>query len=183
MNHSSENQGAAGNLWPDELKILVVDDDQALLNLIRLSLEPAGFRVLRTTKPEEGIDLALREQPDLLILDIMMPGIDGLELLRRVRRHPKLAKIPAIIVSARVSSASKLRMLKLFETDDDHIAAYLGKPFDLAMLLKTVKAVLIEYKTHLLEKNSSYEKPRTATQPVYHSEIQKPELQQVEKNY
>ena len=85
------------NLWPDELKILIVDDDQDMLNLVRLSLEPAGFRVLRTTKSDEGLDLALREMPDLLLLDIMMSGIDGLELLRRVRRHPKLTHIPAII--------------------------------------------------------------------------------------
>ena len=174
----------ADNLWPDELKILVVDDDQVLLNLIRLSLEPAGFRVLRTTKPEEGLDLAIREQPDLLLLDIMMPGIDGFELLRRVRRQPVLAKIPAIIISARVSSASKLRMLKLFETDDDHIAAYLGKPFDLAVLLKTVKAVLIEYKSILLEKNNKpHEQAWKATQPIYSPAIQKAEFKQVEENY
>lgn|GEM_PF-2923379 len=183
MNISPENQGMADNLWPDELKILIVDDDQALLNLMRLSLEPAGFRVLRTTRPEEGLDLALREQPDLLLVDIMMPGIDGLELLRRVRRHPTLTNIPAIIVSARVSSASKLRMLKLFETDDDHIAAYLGKPFDLSTLLKTVKAALIEYKAILLEKKRVHEKPWKTTQSLYSAAIQEPEFKQVEENY
>jgi DNA-binding response OmpR family regulator len=92
------------NLWPDELKLLSIDDDQEMLNLIRLSLEPAGFRVLRTTKPEEGLELALREKPDMLLLDIMLPGLDGLELLRRIRRQPKLAQIPAIIISARAGN-------------------------------------------------------------------------------
>ena len=107
----TNNYVMSNNLWPDELKILTVDDDQDMLNLIRLSLEPAGFRILRTTKPEEGLNLALQEKPDLLLLDIMMPGIDGFELLRRIRRHPKLAHVPVIVISARASSADQLRML------------------------------------------------------------------------
>jgi len=118
------------NLWPDELKILSVDDEQEVLNLIRLSLEPAGFRVLRTTKPEEGLMLALQEKPDLLLLDVMLPNIDGFELLRRIRRHPKLKLVPAIILSARADTADKVRMLQLSEGREDVIAAYLGKPFD-----------------------------------------------------
>jgi CheY-like chemotaxis protein len=141
------------NLWPDELKILIVDDDQDMLNLVRLSLEPAGFRVLRTTKSDEGLDLALREMPDLLLLDIMMSGIDGLELLRRVRRHPKLTHIPAIIISAWANSPDQLRMLK---------------PFELTTLLKTVKTVLIEHKDVLLEKNKPLQKPWEAKQATYH---------------
>ncbi|MCB0169012.1 MAG: response regulator [Anaerolineae bacterium] len=140
------------NLWPDEIKILVIDDEQDILNLIRLSLEPAGFRILRTTRPEEGLDLARREKPDLLILDIMMPGLDGLELLRRVRRHPALAKIPVIVVSARVSSADQLRMLQIAGDIDREIDAYVGKPFDPGFLLKTVKTVLLNHRDFLLAK-------------------------------
>src|SRR6185503_892591 len=79
---SPQNFLMSGNLWPDELKILVIDDEQDTLNLIRLSLEPAGFRVIRTTRPEEGLALALREEPDMLVLDLMMPNLDGMELLR-----------------------------------------------------------------------------------------------------
>ena len=140
------------NLWPDEIKILVIDDEQDILNLIRLSLEPAGFRILRTTRPEEGLDLARREKPDLLILDIMMPGLSGLELLRRVRRHPTLAKIPVIVVSARVSSADQLRMLQIAGDIDREIDAYVGKPFDPGFLLKTVKTVLLNHRDFLLAK-------------------------------
>ena len=154
------------NLWPDELKVLIVDDEQDILNLMRLSLEPAGFRVLRTTNPEEGLDLAFREQPDLLLLDIMMPSIDGLELLRRIRLHPKLAHMPAIIISARANSADQLRMLKLCETDEDDIAAYLGKPFDPAILLKTVKNVLVEHRDFLIEKKKAVAIPLEALSPV-----------------
>jgi DNA-binding response OmpR family regulator len=143
----------SGNLWPDELKILVIDDEQDTLNLIRLSLEPAGFRVLRTTKPEEGLAMALREQPDLLVLDLMMPNLDGMELLRRVRRNPKLEQVPVIVVSARAGTPTQQRMLQVSQAQSDTIDAYIGKPFAPADLLKTVKQVLIKHKDYLLEKN------------------------------
>jgi two-component system alkaline phosphatase synthesis response regulator PhoP len=147
------------NLWPDELKILVIDDEQEILNLIRLSLEPAGFRVLRTSNPEEGLSMALREKPDLLVLDIMMPELDGMELLRRVRRHPVMQKVPAIIVSARVSSVDQQRMVQLVQGSPDEIDAYIGKPFDPAALLRTVKRVLIHHREFLLEKNKQPKRP------------------------
>jgi DNA-binding response OmpR family regulator len=155
-----------GNLWPDELKILVVDDEQEVLNLIRFSLEPAGFRVLRTTRPEEGLKMALREKPDLMLLDIMMPGLDGFELLRRVRRNPALTKIPAIIVSAWADGADKVRMLQISHNVDDTIDAYVGKPFDPAGLLHTVKEVLMTHRSFLLEKNQGL-KPWERHKPLY----------------
>jgi DNA-binding response OmpR family regulator len=142
------------NLWPDELKILVVDDEQDILNLIRLSLEPAGFRVLRTTRSAEGLELALREIPDLLVLDIVMPGLNGLELLRRVRRHPKLKEVPAIILSANASTVNQRRMLKMAQEAEDHVDAYLGKPFNPSELLCIVKQVLVNHKDFLLEKQA-----------------------------
>jgi DNA-binding response OmpR family regulator len=150
------------NLWPDELKILVVDDEQDILNLIRLSLEPAGFRVLRARHPQEGLDLALRERPDLLLLDIVLPGFNGLELLRRVRRHPKLQQIPAIVLSARAETAGQKRLLKLAEEDDARVDVYLGKPFDPSVLLQTVKDVLVQHKDYLLQK----QRTRTKTNPA-----------------
>lgn len=157
------------NLWPDELKILTVDDEQDILNLIRFSLEPAGFRVIRTTRPTEGLQLALSEQPDLLLLDIMMPEFDGFELLRRIRRHPKLQDVPVIVVSAKASTTDRLRMLQLSAGDADKIDAYLGKPFDPAVLLKTVKDVLVKHKEYLLLKNSTVGKPwESASQVAYH---------------
>ena len=149
----SDNYPTDFNLWPDELKLLVVDDEQDMLNLMRLSLEPAGFRVIRTTKPEEGLNLAIKEKPDLLLLDLMMPGLDGYEFLRRVRRHPKVKSTPVIVVSARANTMDQLRMLRLNETEEDEVDAYLGKPFDPAVLLKTVKAVLLRHKDFLFEKN------------------------------
>jgi len=145
------------NLWPDELRILVIDDDQDVLNLIRLSLEQAGFRVLRTTKAEEGLAMVLRERPDLLLLDIMMPEIDGLELLRRVRRHPTMGKIPTIIISARAGTVSQQRMMEITLADQE-VDACIGKPFNPAALLQTVKNVLIKHREFILTKNEQTEK-------------------------
>ena len=147
------------NLWPDELKILAIDDHQDILNLIRLSLEPAGFRLIRTSDPKEGLSLAMHEKPDLLLLDLMMPELDGFELLRRLRRHPKLEKMPVIVISAKVNTVDQLRMLQISNPDYNSIDAYMGKPFSPAVLLQTVKDVLMKHKDYILEKNETLEKP------------------------
>jgi two-component system response regulator AdeR len=153
------------NLWPDELKILVIDDEQEILNLIRLSLEQAGFRVIRTTKAEEGLALVLQAKPDLLLLDVMMPDLDGLELLRRVRRHPAMGQVPVIIVSARASNINQQRMLQLSLSEQD-VAAFVGKPFNPGDLVQTVKEVLIQHKEFILAKNKKTEK-RWAEQTIF----------------
>jgi DNA-binding response OmpR family regulator len=147
------------NLWPDELKILVIDDEQDFLNIIRLSLEPAGFRVLRTNKPEEGLALALREDPDLLILDLTMPTLDGIELLRRVRRDPRMGKVPVIIVSARINNLNQRRIDQLLGHPATSIDACLGKPFEPGHLLKTVKEVLLNHRDELFQKKKFGGKP------------------------
>jgi DNA-binding response OmpR family regulator len=147
------------NLWPDEIKILAIDDHQDILNLIRLSLEPAGFRLIRTSDPKEGLSLGLSELPDLLLLDLMMPGLDGFELLRRLRRHEKLAKLPVIVISAKVNTVDQQRILQVSEPDYNSIDAYLGKPFSPGLLLNTVKETLIKHRDFVLEKNQTQLKP------------------------
>jgi DNA-binding response OmpR family regulator len=165
----SLKQDSVTNLWPDELKILTVDDDQNMLNLIRMSLEPAGFRILRTTKPSEGLDLALHEKPDMIILDIMMPDLDGFELLRRIRRHHVLAHIPVIVVSARACTEDQVRVLQLSANSEDRIAAYLGKPFAPADLLRTVKDTLVAHKKILIDKRQNRIRPDDTPTAVYAS--------------
>lgn len=145
------------NLWPDELKILAIDDHQDILNLMRLSLEPAGFRLIRTNNPKEGLSLAQSEEPDLLLLDLMMPELDGFELLRRLRRNPKLEKMPVIVVSAKASTIDQQRMLQISQPDS--IDVYLGKPFSPAILLQTVKDVLLKHRDYILEKHKPPERP------------------------
>ena len=147
------------NLWPDEIKILAIDDHQDILNLIRLSLEPAGFRLIRTSDPQEGLSLGLSELPDLLLLDLMMPGLDGFDLLRRLRRHEKLEKMPVIVISAKVNTVDQQRILQVSEPDYSSIDAYLGKPFSPGLLLNTVKKTLIKHRDFVLEKNKTQIKP------------------------
>jgi len=147
------------NLWPDEIKILAIDDHQDILNLIRLSLEPAGFRLIRTSDPKEGLSLGLSELPDLLLLDLMMPGLDGFDLLRRLRRHEKLEKLPVIVISAKVNTIDQQRILQVSEPDYSSIDAYLGKPFSPGLLLNTVKETLIKHRDFVLEKNQTQVKP------------------------
>jgi CheY-like chemotaxis protein len=144
------------NLWPDELKLLAIDDHQDILNLIRLSLEPAGFRLIRTSNAVEGLSLALSEGPDLLLLDLMMPELDGFEVLRRLRRHPQTEKLPVIIISAKIGTVDQQRMLQIANPDSS-VDAYMAKPFSPAVLLQTVKEVLLKHRDNILEKH----KPRT----------------------
>jgi DNA-binding response OmpR family regulator len=156
---SQDNPTVPQNLWPDELKILAIDDHQDILNLIRLSLEPAGFRLIRTSNPKEGLSLAMSEEPDLLLLDLMMPELDGFELLRRLRRNPKLEKMPVIIVSAKVGTVDQQRMLQVSNPDYNLADVYIGKPFSPAVLLQTVKKVLLKHRDFILEKHTRPQKP------------------------
>jgi CheY-like chemotaxis protein len=158
-NLSQDNPPAPQNLWPDELKILAIDDHQDILNLIRLSLEPAGFRLIRTSDPKEGLSLAMSEEPDLLLLDLMMPVLDGFELLRRLRRNPKFEKMPVIVVSAKVGTVDQQRILQVSNPDYNSVDVYIGKPFSPAVLLQTVKKVLLKHRDFILEKHQRPQKP------------------------
>lgn len=128
--------------------------------MIRFSLEPAGFRVIRTHKPQEGVSLAHEEKPDLLILDVTMANFDGLELLQHIRSDQTLAMIPIIVVSTRAQTIDQQRILQLCLPDPEEIEAFIGKPVNPALLLNTVKAVLTKHKDYLLRKNKRSERFR-----------------------
>ena len=78
---------------------LVVEDDEMAANLLRVQLEDGGFRIVRTTTAEVGLELAGRERPDVIVLDILLPGMDGWEMLERLKRDPGLCTIPVVIFS------------------------------------------------------------------------------------
>jgi DNA-binding response OmpR family regulator len=114
-------------------RILVIDDDPAIRKFIRANLVARSYEVFLAVDGEEGLRVLEKEMPDLILLDIMMPKIDGLEVCRRVREW---SKIPIIILSARAGEMDKVKCLD-YGADD-----YLTKPFSLRELLSRIKAVL-----------------------------------------
>ena len=114
-------------------RILVVDDEPGIIRALQTSLEANGFETLAATNGSEALEAIDEELPDLLILDIIMPKMDGFEVCRRVRQ---LSEIPIIMLSARKSEEDKVRCLNLGSDD------YISKPFSMNELVARVKAVL-----------------------------------------
>lgn len=111
-------------------KVLVIDDEQAIRMLIVAILEDEGHSVVDARDGFEGLRLLAQEQPDVVVLDIMMPGIDGHETFRRIREGPDYDGVPVIMVSAGSFQAPA------------GVAAFIRKPFDLMDFLNTIERVL-----------------------------------------
>lgn len=117
-------------------KILVVDDETNILELIKFNLEKDGHQVITTTSGEEGLRLAKIEQPDLIILDVMLPEPDGLEVCRRLRSDQATSMVPVLMVSARGDTLDRVMGLEMGADD------YIPKPFSPRELSARVKAAL-----------------------------------------
>lgn len=113
--------------------ILVVDDDPKILRLLRVELTAQGFQVLVAERGREALEVVERQRPDLVILDIIMPGMDGLEVLRRLRES---SGVPVILLTAKGTDADKIIGLELGADD------YLAKPFNPEELTARMRAVL-----------------------------------------
>ena len=113
--------------------ILVVDDEPRIVDLARDYLEHAGFRVITASDGRAAVDTARRDRPDLVVLDLGLPGLDGLDVTRELRRD---GSIPIVMVTARDDELDKLLGLELGADD------YLTKPFSPRELVARVKAVL-----------------------------------------
>jgi two-component system alkaline phosphatase synthesis response regulator PhoP len=113
--------------------ILVVDDEARIAKLVRDYLERAGFGVLTARDGEMALTLARREHPDLIILDLMLPGVDGLDVCRRLRQE---SGVPIIMLTARVEEADRVVGLELGADD------YVTKPFSPRELVARVRATL-----------------------------------------
>lgn len=118
----------------DGKRILVVDDDRNLRKIIQTNLELAGYDVVTAGNGAEAIDVLDSMQPDLVVLDVMMPVMDGVETARRIRRHPSNAHVPIIMLTAKGEVEDKLTG---FEAGIDD---YMTKPFGPQELLARVKA-------------------------------------------
>jgi len=116
--------------------VLVVDDEQDVVELIRYNLERAGYRVTCAGTGEETLALARSVSPDLVLLDLMLPGVDGLDVCRQLREDPATRDVPIVMVSARGEEADVVAGLELGADD------YVTKPFSPRVLVSRVKAVL-----------------------------------------
>ncbi len=117
-------------------RILVVDDDPDILQFVQINLELDGFRVETAPGGRQALERASENPPDLMLLDIMMPEIDGLTVLRRMRSNPTTGSVPVIILSARSLAEDRVKGLDLGADD------YITKPFDLEELVARVRTVL-----------------------------------------
>ena len=116
--------------------ILVIDDEKDLIELVRYNLEKEGFDVIAATDGQSGLDVIKRHRPDLVVLDLMMPGLDGLQVCQRLRSDPRSGRIPVIMLTAKATEADRVVGLELGADD------YITKPFSPREVVARVKAVL-----------------------------------------
>lgn len=122
--------------WRVEPLILIVEDESALATLLRYNLQAEGYRVLDVDDGRRAFDLIQARQPDLVILDWMLPGLSGIEICRELRRSPPTRDLPVMMLTARAEEADRVRGLDTGADD------YLTKPFSLAELKARVRALL-----------------------------------------
>ncbi len=116
--------------------ILVIDDERDLIDLVRYNLEKEGFEVIAATDGQSGLEVASKHAPDLVVLDLMMPGFDGLQVCQRLRADPRTARMPVIMLTAKATEADRIVGLELGADD------YITKPFSPREVVARVKAVL-----------------------------------------
>lgn len=129
------------------MRVLVIDDEPQIRQTLRTALERHDYEVMLAASGEEGLDIAARQAPDLVILDLAMPGTNGFEVCRQLRRW---TKIPIIILSVRGSEDDKIQALDLGADD------YLTKPFGMRELFARMRAVLRRTATDNQEPSSQF---------------------------
>jgi two-component system alkaline phosphatase synthesis response regulator PhoP len=117
-------------------KILIADDDSFLLRLVGYLFGKEGYETVSAMDGEEALRKIETEKPDLVILDVMMPGIDGLEVCRQLRSHPETAALPIVMLSARSKVSDRIAGLQAGANE------YLGKPSDARQVVGCVAALL-----------------------------------------
>lgn len=127
---------AATDTSTGTVRILVVEDEADLRELIQYNLKRGGFQVDTAEAGEKAIQAVSQSPPHLILLDLLLPGMDGLEVCRRLKSHPRTASIPVIMVTAKGEDADVVKGLELGADD------YVTKPFSPRVLLARVRAVL-----------------------------------------
>ncbi len=129
MNISVNEQVSSYNIGSN-LPILVIDDDQAMRNMLETVLLDEGYSVILARNGKEGLELAARQRPALVLLDLMMPVMDGWQFLDAIKQMPEFADLPVLLLSASRQIASAAR--------ENPVKGYIPKPFDLIKLLTCI---------------------------------------------
>lgn len=119
-------------------RILVVDDEVAIVRVLRDRLEMEGFEVLTAYNGSEGVEIALKEQPDLIIMDITMPNMDGLTAAKLLREKPETAHIPIVMLTARGQESDEQAGYQA------GAVLYFTKPFSTRQLVREIRSILGE---------------------------------------
>ena len=116
--------------------VLIVDDDQRLREYVRVNLEAEGYVVREAASAEEGLAALGAESPDLILLDVMMPQVDGWEMLQQIQEHTGVGAIPVVMFSGKVDERSAA------EAESRGAQGFIGKPFDPRSLIESTKQLL-----------------------------------------
>src|SRR5947208_9676291 len=142
-------------MYSRNMKILMIEDEANIVQLIRLYLEQANFATLIASDGAAGLELHAREHPDLVILDLMLPALDGMEVCRRIRAW---ANTPILMLTARQSEEDRIEGLELGADD------YLVKPFSPREVVSRVKAILrrstVSGQTTLTQKGTNHDEKK-----------------------
>jgi DNA-binding response OmpR family regulator len=118
-------------------KVVCVEDEPEMIDLIRLILSRKGFEVIGANGGVAGLETVRAEKPDVVLLDLMMPEMDGWQVYQQLKADPSTAEIPVIVVTAKAQNIDKVLGLHIAKVDD-----YIPKPFSLQELVDRVEAVL-----------------------------------------
>jgi two-component system response regulator VicR len=120
-------------------RVVCIEDEPEMIDLVRLILGRKGFSVIGANGGVEGLETVRREAPDLVLLDLMMPDMDGWEVYQQMKADPTLREIPVVVVTAKAQSIDKVLGLHIAKVDD-----YITKPFGPQELLESVEKILTE---------------------------------------
>jgi two-component system, OmpR family, response regulator len=134
---SSDDQGVKDQPVQRNLRVLVVDDARDVRNLVAAHLKRGGHQVLLAAAADQALEIAVEEKPDLAIIDIMMPGMNGYELTEKLREIPVTEEMPIIVLTARAGGADRDHA---FRVGAD---AYVQKPFELQRLTDEIASVMM----------------------------------------
>jgi two-component system response regulator VicR len=121
----------------EEKRLVCIEDEPEMIDLVSLILSRKGFNVIGANGGVEGLEVVRREKPDLILLDLMMPDMDGWEVYQQIKADEELREIPVVVVTAKAQSIDKVLGLHIAKVDD-----YITKPFGPQELLESVEKIL-----------------------------------------